>query len=115
MDVFKAIATQCTHCISSVTSEPSSTDCLAFPAPGSNVQDSSYNTSMDRGRPDLHKSVPSVRFDHSCSCCKGIFGRLFSTLSHGISQYKMAAACALTDFKQFLLKSLSITFLNRPR
>ena len=57
MDVFKDIATQCTRCISSVTSEPSSTDYLAF----SNVKDSSYNTSMDRGRPDLHKSVPSVR------------------------------------------------------
>ena len=57
MDVFKAIATQCTHCVSSVTSGPSSTDCLAF----SNVQDSSYNISMDRGRPDLHKSVASVQ------------------------------------------------------
>ena len=57
MDVFKAIATQCTRCIGSVTIGPPTTDCLAF----SNVQDSSYNTSMDRGRPDLHKSVPSVR------------------------------------------------------
>ena len=28
---------------------------------GLNIQDSSYDTSMDRGRPDLHKSVPSVR------------------------------------------------------
>ena len=57
MDVFKAIATRCTRCIGSVTSGLSSTDCLAF----SNVQDSSYNTSMDRGRYGLHKSVPSVQ------------------------------------------------------
>ena len=49
MDVFKSKATQCTCCIDSATSGPSSTDCLAF----SNVQDSSYNISMDRGRPDL--------------------------------------------------------------
>ena len=57
MDVFKTIATQCTRCIGSVTIGPSTTDGLAF----SNVQDSSYNTSMDRGRPDLHMSVPSVQ------------------------------------------------------
>ena len=56
MDVLKAIATQCTRCISSVTSGPSSTDCLAF----SNVQDSSYNTSMDRGRPDLYKDLMKI-------------------------------------------------------
>ena len=43
--------------VPSVTIGPSSTGCLPF----SNVQDRSYNPSMDRGRPDLHKSVPSVQ------------------------------------------------------
>ena len=56
----------------------------------------------------IYKSVcQAFGFDHSCSCCKGIFGRIFSTLSHRISQYKMAAARALTNFTQKPLNNFS--------
>ena len=48
-------------------------------------------------------------FDRSFSCCKGIFGRVFSTLSHEISQYKMMAACAFINLKNFYLKTYQNT------
>ena len=70
-------------------------------------------TNVNRGKSDLHKYVSS---DHSClevslaggnGVCPNVLQYCVCNLS-----IKMATACTLTNFKQFLLKSLSITFLK---
>ena len=42
-----------------------------------------------------------------------VYSELRHTEIEGISQYKMAAACAFTNFKQFLLENLLIVSQNK--
>ena len=58
---------------------------------------------MDRGRPGVCQAFALV--------AKGGDNQFFQaavTVSHGISQYKMAATHGLTNFKQLLLENLLI-------
>ena len=75
--------------------KPSSTD-LTF----SNTQ---CNTSMDRERSGLQE----FGFDCFCSCCKGIFGMVFSTGYH--TEFLNTKWWRHLLLPQFLLKNLSMT------
>ena len=70
-------------------------------------------THVQIGEDMIYTSVrQAFGFAHSCSCSKGVFWHE-AQWTHGISQYKMAAARAFTNFKQLLLENLLFVFLNK--